>query len=790
MFRFLSLSVALFLGIQPGLRAQQITFEGVILDAQTQEPIPGVSVQLMGTPMGTSTDVSGQFRLANQGSPTGLLVSCIGYSSQQLALSVGRVKVALSPKVEDLQIVVVTASREAQARTDAPIAIARLSPTLLAETKATNLSELINKTPGVFMPNLNNEQHMMGIRQPFGTSAYFLYLEDGVPIRPMGVFNHNALIEVNQLAISSIEVVKGPTSSLYGPEAVGGAINFITHKPTAVPVIRLGVQGDAWGYKRVQLGAGGMVTKRLGVFLGGYYAKQMGSWQTSSDFDKIALNGRVDYELSKRTHLVGTYTYARVNSQTGGNVDSLAYYSRQYTSTTDFTYRKVYSIRSRITLEHRWNDHAESFATGFYRDNSIKQNPNYSIRWATGSLAATGEVNNNSFMSYGLIAQHSQRFSWLASRLLVGLTYDYSPTNYYAYQTSLEAQLRPDKKSVERYVQVAELPDHFLSHFAATIQNSALYGQFDAQPLPNLRLSMGARFDRMAFGYTNFIDQANGLKAFHQVTPKLGLTYDLGQGRGLYANVSRGFSPPGLTAIFRKNPNAPVGSSPFYYNLQPACFNNYELGGWASLVNRKVFIDWALYQMNGQNELLSIRQPDNSTDYQSAGRTLHRGIEYSLTVKPSAQWFLRFGGTNATHRFINFAISNRSTDGVQNLSGHDMPQAPKWIMNSEVTYKPRRVKGLRTAIEWQRVSPWFQNQINTVRYDDRTGLGLAGISVFNVRAGYTWKGIETYINVLNLTDQLYATTATRGNASTDRTVFTPAAPRMLVIGIQYQWSGK
>jgi len=138
------------------------------------------------------------------------------------------------------------------------------------------------------------------------------------------------------------------------------------------------------------------------------------------------------------------------------------------------------------------------------------------------------------------------------------------------------------------------------------------------------------------------------------------------------------------------------------------------VGGWASLLDRKLYLD---------NELLNVRQPDNSTDYQSAGRTLHRGVEYSLTYKPTSEWFFRFGGTNALHRIVDFALSNRQTDALRNVNGYDMPQAPRWVANTELTYKPRRAKGLRTSLEWQRIGPWFQNQINTMAYADRRAFG-------------------------------------------------------------------
>ncbi|MFX5253022.1 hypothetical protein ABTD06_19945, partial [Acinetobacter baumannii] len=72
----------------------------------------------------------------------------------------------------------------------------------------------------------------------------------------------------------------------------------------------------------------------------------------------------------------------------------------------------------------------------------------------------------------------------------------------------------------------------------------------------------------------------------------------------------------------------------FYTNLNTAYFNNYELGGWASLLKNKIYVDLTWYYMTGLNELLNIRQPDNSFDYQSAGKTLHTGIEFGVTAKP------------------------------------------------------------------------------------------------------------------------------------------------------------
>lgn len=754
--------------------------QGLIFDAQTKEPIPGVTVHWQEGKSGRVTDANGHFSLGQL--PSKVSVSAVGYRRQEVTITPDQpIWIALEPAVEDLQTVVVTGNREAALRTETPIAISKLSPKLINDTKPTSIYEVINKTPGVLMVNLNNEQHMMAIRQPMTTNAYFLYMEDGVPIRPMGVFNHNALLELNQFTVSSIEVVKGPVSSIYGPEAVGGAVNFITQRPTAVPTAKVGIQFDQWGYKRLQFGAGARQGK-FGIYIGGLVARQRNSWLASSDYDKSSYFARLEYAFTPRTRLTGTVSYNDYSSQTSGSVDSTAFFARQYVSTTDFTYRKTFSLRSRLTLEHDWKNGSQSFLTAFVRNNSVGQNPAYSIRWTTGAATATGQVNSNDFSSSGFIAQHTQRLNFLNSKLIVGTTLDLSPNTYYAYQTDLTTELRADKKSVLKYTQVAERPDIQLANYKADIHNLAAYVQYDLEPLPKLRLSAGLRYDRMAFDYTNSLDKTSGSKEYSQVTPKIGATYDLGNGKGLYANYAKGFSPPALTSIFLKRTTPTASGDLFYYNLQPAKFDNMEIGGWASLLNNKVYVDVALYQMKGTNELLSIRQPDNSTDYQSAGRTLHRGIELGLTYRPSKQLFVRFGGTHALHRFDEFTLSQRVSDVIQNVNGKDMPSAPRTLWNTEVTYYPAWAKNLRASLEWQHVSGWYQNQINTVRYN--------GYDFANARLGYQWKGIEVYTNVLNVTNVLYATNATRGNNSTDRTTYTPAAPRTFVIGVQYSFSGK
>ena len=759
------LLIAVLLGITSLAQAQKIK----VLNSITNEPIVGASLKKGDKTISISNE-RGEFQVKEKGEFT---VTALGFKA---AKTTGETSpIFLEESTQTLESVVVTASRQAATRAETPVAIHKIGSALIQDTKALQLTEIINKVPGVVMLDYRNEQHGMGIRQPFGTSAYFLYMEDGLALRPLGVFNHNALIESNLQGLNSVEVIKGPASSLYGPEAVGGAINLITKTAPGIPTAQVGLQVDEWGYNRVQFTAGAQVGKKWSIMTGGYVARQKGSWASNSDFDKSSINVRLDYQFTPKTKLWGSFAYNDYFSQTGGNIDSTGYYSRSYKSPADFTYRSSFSSRSRLTLEHKWSDNANSSLTAFYRDNALGQNPSYSISWTSPAVTASGQVNQNSFKSFGLMGQHSQNFEFLNSKLVAGFLLDRSPNDYWAYKINLAATLRPDKKSVEKFTITQVLPSTFLGNYSAVIWNKAAYAQFDLHPVEKLRLSLGGRFDQMSFDYTNFIDNSTGTKSYEQFSPKLGVTYEASSALGFYGNFSKGFSPPALSAVFRARPAAQAAATgeKFYLSINPAVFSNYEVGGWASLWKNKVFFDYTFYRLEGNNELLGIRQPDNTTDYQSAGKTLHEGIEYQITIRPNDSWNFRFGGTNAKHTFVDFVLSTRASDALKNVNGKEMPQAPNFIANSEVTYK---YKGARIALEWQKIGPWFQDQVNKVSFE--------GVSVFNLRMGYNYKAYQFFTNILNLGDALYATTATRGNNATDKSTYTPAAPRTVVAGVQ------
>lgn len=145
-----------------------------------------------------------------------------------------------------LDAVVVSASREGGRRRQTPAAIDVISERVIEAKRPAFIGEVLNQAAGVYMPDLRNEQHMMSIRHPLTTGAAYLYMEDGLPLRPPGLFNHNALYELNLEGIDRIEVLRGPASSLYGSNAVGGAVNFFTRSGSNPADARRCPWGPCW----------------------------------------------------------------------------------------------------------------------------------------------------------------------------------------------------------------------------------------------------------------------------------------------------------------------------------------------------------------------------------------------------------------------------------------------------------------------------------------------------------------------------------------------------------------
>ena len=100
-----------------------------------------------------------------------------------------------------LEQVVVTATRRPEPTLDVPLSIGRVGPDTIELVGATHHAEVLNRLPGVMIQQGSGQESLTAIRSPVltgpGSCGAFLFLENGVPVRPVGFCNVNVLYEVN-----------------------------------------------------------------------------------------------------------------------------------------------------------------------------------------------------------------------------------------------------------------------------------------------------------------------------------------------------------------------------------------------------------------------------------------------------------------------------------------------------------------------------------------------------------------------------------------------------------------
>jgi len=758
--------LVLFIG--SGINAQNNgVYTSQIVDQHTNEILEGVSIKIKNSSVGTSTNHDGIFEIKKVNKNATVLISLMGYESHSISVSELKKVTYLKEAINLMDLVVISAGRQKQNKKEIPVAMSSISSKTLTQVKPVSIDEVLNQQSGVLMVDLGNEQHMMSIRQPITTKGLFLYLEDGIPIRTTGVFNHNALLEINMAAVKNIEIIRGSYSSLFGSEAIGGAVNFITANPSATPTATVGFRQNNNGYSRFDFSASN-TKNNTGFYFSGYKSKIEDGIRAYGDYDKETFTTKITHRFNDKLFWTTAFTYVDYYSETSGSIGLEKFLAKDYASNHTFTYRDANSKRVTSTLKYDWNTGANMSLSFFFRDNVMGQNPSYRISNRTANDSQTnGEINSNSFKSYGFIGQHNFKTNDRL-KLSVGTSLDISPNTYKADRISV---YRNSEGIFESYTPT----DISLSNYKTDLLNLAVYISGEYVLTEDFRFNFGLRADKFHYDFKNKIGaSASSFKApntknnFSSVTPRFGVSWKGKENLGMYANYSKGVVAPSVGDLYKKV------EVPF---LEPSVFNNFEIGSWFSSLDRKFYTDFAVYYLKGNNEVVSVRTIQDGVDTsenRNAGETEHYGVEYLFNYHPTSEIDFRLNGAYARHKYLDFTTKIEEGNAAVNYTGKDMPGAPKWIANTELTYSPNFVKGLRLALEMQFVDKYYTDQANTVSYES--------YKVFNARLSYKRNGMMLWSNILNITDVIYAT---RASTSYGKTTYTPGNPQTFNVGISY-----
>ena len=667
--------------------------------------------------------------------------------------------------------VVVSGSRTETKLSETPVSIGSVNRSQWDQDKVKSVGEMINRIPGVFWNDLGNEQHSMAIRQPISTNAVYQYLEDGIPIRPLGVFNHNSLNETNMNGSSAVEVVKGAASSLYGSNAVGGAVNFLTQKPSRTPTGYFGFRQDHTdGFYRFDTGASN-TWGNLGLRFSHYTSERdHTNWQQYSGGKKDSFTLRGDYELSATSWLRASLVHTNLDTDTAGSLFENDYRTNPGKSINAFTWRKDKTTRANVAWEGETTRKGVTTVTFFARNNDHGQLPAYTISGCSGATCR-GTINNNHVESLGMDVKHVQGLDWANARLVTGVYIDRSQNDY------VSDNLKVTRDAVSGVYKSYSLNNAAspsgVRDYGAGIANDALFAQLEFTPAKDFRVVAGGRYDTITYDFVNHLVPSanfgapNETRSFSRVSPKLGATYALSNAQSVYANLSQGFTPPEVSQLYGKT------AIP---DLKPSVYNNQEIG-WRALLANNIRLDSALYQLEGQDTIVSYTSEVGDSFNKNAGKTRSRGIELSLSQQ-LAQWDWRLGATWAKHEFVNYLVSAKA-GAIEDYSGKFMPQAPAHTINAQVGWN--FTPDSRIALGVVKQGRYWMNNLNTVRYEGHTLLNLTASHKFQ-------GGLEVWGQVRNLTDERYADSASssfKGGAFNPNTqnTYSPGAPRSVMVGL-------
>ena len=132
---------------------------------------------------------------------------------------------------ETFSEIVVTGQRRQQPALAYSGNIERLDGDIVDDVRHQHIYQLMTRVAGVWVSRGSGQEHLTAIRSPVltgaGSCGAFLFLENGIPIRPAGFCNVNQLFEIAAGQARSIEVIRGPGNALYGSNALHGIINVL-----------------------------------------------------------------------------------------------------------------------------------------------------------------------------------------------------------------------------------------------------------------------------------------------------------------------------------------------------------------------------------------------------------------------------------------------------------------------------------------------------------------------------------------------------------------------------------
>lgn len=615
---------------------------------------------------------------------------------------------------------------------------------------ATHPTEALVRVPGVWISRGSGQEHLTAIRSAVLTGAgacgEFLFLENGIPIRPAGFCNINNLFELNTEQAGRMEVWRGPASAVLGGNALHGAINVINRIPERASI---GIEGGSYGAYRlsgefnVDTGNHQFAGTLFGSSTDGYrddtgYGQQKGSFthrMTAGDFE-----------------VENTLNFTNLNQETGAFVNGYkAYEDKELRKSNPApeAYRDAWSVR----LASRWAKD-NWFFTPYLRASSM----NFLQHFLPGEpRERNDQTSGGVVLGFEPISSETLVFSVGAQMEFMSGHLDQWQKDELTDSSAFNNAVRPQGWQYDYDV------DSFLAagyydlswEFAeGTRLVNSLRLEYLGYDYDNLMLDGNTRDDGTACGFGGCLYNRPESRDddFTNLAGRIGVERDIADGIG-YITFGSGFRPPQATELYRLQRSQEVA------DLKSEQLVSLEIGyrgGWWNVAGFAEKTDHFIFR-------------DSAGLNVSNGKTKAWGIE-GEAFRTWGRHSFAISGSYAEHKY-DFDSSIAGGEPIE--KGNYVDTAPKWLANGRWNWQA--TEWLDTELELNYLGEHYINASNTAEYD--------GHLVTNLRArARVNEGLVVHARIINLLDEKYADRA-------DFTLFNPlgyryfpAMPRQFYVG--------
>lgn len=635
----------------------------------------------------------------------------------------------------------------------------------LEDSRVFTVNEALRKVPGV---NARDEEGF-GLRPNIAIrglnpsrSTKVTLLEDGLPLAYAPYGDNASYYHPMVERYERIEVLKGASSLLFGPQTIAGVINYITPTP----------RQQSGGQVQAALGNRDFFNGKVSLGGDGFaldYSRKTGDGNRDNT-DHILDDLNVKYTLALGKHQALTVR-ANVHQE-----DSLVTYSGLTTAEFErlgaqynpFANDRFNIIRTGLsaTYDLYLNDNStlttsvyySQFDRDWWRQASNSQDPQCGAVFNARRLAGEAVDANTCQSVQGRLRQYE---TW---GLEPRLTVNHAGGEFQAgLKVHREEQKRQQINGDSPTARIGNLVENNLRDtiaYSAYVANRFDLGEFRITPI--------ARMERIEVERTDSLTGQRGETDLTEFTPGLGATWNPIETLTIFSSVHEGFAPPRVEDL--------IGGTGTVTEVDPEQSLNFELG-FRAHPHSDLSIQ-AAYFRNRYSNLIAVGSIAGGSTPLSQGKALFEGLELSADSALGRGFFGRLAYTwlptaDQTEAFRS--VANGAAIGVQ---GNRQPYAPEHTLTTALGFESGPLK---TELEAQHVGKQFTDFANTVSPSDDGQRGeMAAFTVWNTTVNYAIdQNTTAFLSAKNLFDKTYIADRSRG--------IVPGMPRLLQIGIKHSF---